>query len=86
MELRPREAPLEVLIPMMLARHCGLRGQTVVNVNRKQIVDHDLTGKAMRYYAHGGAGHVGKGTTLRCTASGYPTPHGGCAMAPPLRR
>jgi site-specific recombinase XerD len=45
------KAPLEVLIPMMLARHCGLRGQTVVNVNRKQIVDHDLTGKAMRYYA-----------------------------------
>ena len=33
---------------MMLARHCGLRGQTVVNVNRKQIVDHDLTGKAQR--------------------------------------
>jgi hypothetical protein len=45
------KAPLEVLIPMMLARHCGLRGQTIVNVNRKQIVDHDLTGKAMRYYA-----------------------------------
>jgi len=22
----------------------------------------------------------------RCTASGYPTPHGGCATAPPLRR
>jgi len=35
----------------MLARHCGLRGQTIVKVNRKQIVDHDLTGKAMRYYA-----------------------------------
>jgi hypothetical protein len=44
-------APLEVLIPMMLARHCGLRGQTIVNVNRKDIVDHDLTGKSMRYYA-----------------------------------
>jgi len=45
------KAPLEVLIPIMLARHCGLRGQTIVKVNRKQIVDHDLTGKAMRYYA-----------------------------------
>jgi hypothetical protein len=35
------KAPLEVLIPMVLARHCGLRGQTIVKVNRKQIVDHD---------------------------------------------
>jgi hypothetical protein len=41
------KAPLEVLIPIMLARHCGLRGQTIVKVNRKQIVDHDLTGKAI---------------------------------------
>jgi hypothetical protein len=45
------KAPLEVLIPMMLARHCGLRGQTIVKVNRKQIVDHDMTGQAIRYYA-----------------------------------
>src|SRR5258708_3646320 len=131
----------QVLIPMMLARHCGLRGQTVVNVNRKQIVDHDLTGKAMRYYARKNKKIVTlpmmqelqhflaelkvqradgmitvrddgalwpsekemqtrvshwlrdqeRGLAMsererRCTASGYPTPHGGCATAPPLRR
>jgi hypothetical protein len=44
-------APMEVLIPLMLARHCGLRGQTIVKVNKKQTVDHELTGKAIRYFA-----------------------------------
>ena len=44
-------APLEVLIPMMQARYAGLRGQTIVKVNRKQFEPHPLTGKAMRYYA-----------------------------------
>ena len=33
-------APLEVLIPMMLARYAGLRGQTIVGVDRKQFSDH----------------------------------------------
>ncbi|HLG82531.1 MAG TPA: integrase [Bradyrhizobium sp.] len=44
-------APLEVLIPMMAARHIGLRGQTIVSLNRKQIEDHPEgpTGKAVRY-------------------------------------
>jgi hypothetical protein len=44
-------APLEVLIPMMAARHIGLRGQTIVTLNRKQIEDHPEgpTGKAVRF-------------------------------------
>src|SRR5438045_8841343 len=42
-------APLEVLMPMMIARYAGLRGQTIVKVNRKQIEDHPLTGKAIQY-------------------------------------
>ncbi|WP_024507170.1 site-specific integrase [Bradyrhizobium sp. ARR65] len=44
-------APLEVLIPMMLARYAGLRGQTIVSINRKQFEDHPEgpTGKAVRY-------------------------------------
>jgi hypothetical protein len=44
-------AQLEVLIPMMAARHIGLRGQTIVSLNRKQIEDHPEgpTGKAVRY-------------------------------------
>jgi integrase len=44
-------APLEVLIPMMLARYAGLRGQTIVGINRKQFEDHPdgPTGKAVRY-------------------------------------
>ncbi|WP_161491902.1 site-specific integrase [Bradyrhizobium centrolobii] len=44
-------APLEVLIPMMLARYAGLRGQTIVDINRKQFEDHPEgpTGKAVRY-------------------------------------
>jgi hypothetical protein len=44
-------APLEVLIPMMTARHIGLRGQTIVRFNRNQFEDHDLTGHAVRYTA-----------------------------------
>jgi integrase len=44
-------APLEVLIPMMIARYAGLRGQTIVRLNRKQFQDHSLTGKAVRYTA-----------------------------------
>jgi integrase len=44
-------APLEVLIPMMIARYAGLRGQTIVSINRKQFEDHPdgPTGKAVRY-------------------------------------
>jgi integrase len=44
-------APLEVLIPMMIARYAGLRGQTIVSINRKQFEDHPEgpTGKAVRY-------------------------------------
>jgi hypothetical protein len=44
-------APLEVLIPMMIARYAGLRGQTIVKFNRNQFEDHQLTGKAVRYTA-----------------------------------
>ena len=44
-------APLEVLIPMMTARYIGLRGQTIVKLNRSQFEDHPLTGKAVRYAA-----------------------------------
>ncbi len=44
-------APLEVLIPVMLARFAGLRGQTIVEVNRKQLRPHHLTGQAVRYKA-----------------------------------
>jgi hypothetical protein len=44
-------APMEVLIPMMIARHVGLRGQTIVGLNRRQIEDDPdgPTGKAVRY-------------------------------------
>jgi len=44
-------APLEVLIPMMIARYAGLRGQTIVGINRKQFEDDPKgpTGKAVRY-------------------------------------
>jgi integrase len=44
-------APLEVLIPLMAARHIGLRGQTIVSLNRKQFEDdpEGPTGKAVRY-------------------------------------
>lgn len=44
-------APLEILIPVMLARFAGLRGQTMVTVNRKQFKPHPLTGQAVRYKA-----------------------------------
>jgi hypothetical protein len=44
-------APMEVLIPCMIARYAGLSGQTIVGLNEKQIVD-DLegpTGNAVQY-------------------------------------
>lgn len=43
--------PLEVLIPMMIARYAGLRGQTIVTINRNQFEDDPdgPTGKAVRY-------------------------------------
>jgi integrase len=44
-------APLEIKVPLMLARYAGLRGQTVVAVTWKQYVDHFLTGKAFRFVA-----------------------------------
>ena len=44
-------APLEVLLPMMTARYIGLRGQTIVRLNRNQFEDHEQTGKAVRYSA-----------------------------------
>lgn len=44
-------APMEVLIPVMLARYAGLRGQTLVDINRKQFRPHPLTGQAVRYRA-----------------------------------
>jgi Phage integrase family len=42
-------APLEIKIPLMLARYAGMRGQTIVAVTWKQYVDHTLTGKAFRF-------------------------------------
>jgi hypothetical protein len=55
-EWKPKEwtfvrenAPLEVLIPCMIARYVGLRGQTIVKVNRNQFEDHPRTGKAIQY-------------------------------------
>jgi hypothetical protein len=42
-------APMEVLIPCMIARYAGLAGQTIVGLNDKQFHDHPLTGKAVRY-------------------------------------
>ena len=44
-------APLEVLIPMIVARHIGLRGQTIVGLNRRQIEEdpEGPTGRAVRY-------------------------------------
>lgn len=44
-------APMEVLIPIMLARFAGIRGQTIVAANRKQFKPHPLTGMAFRYMA-----------------------------------
>jgi integrase len=46
-----QNAPLEVLIPLMTARHIGLRGQTIVRLNRNQFEDHPQTGNAVRYTA-----------------------------------
>jgi hypothetical protein len=42
-------APMEILIPCMLARYAGLAGQTIVGLNDKQFHDHPLTGKSVRY-------------------------------------
>jgi len=42
-------APMEVLIPCMIARYIGLAGQTIVGLNDKQFLDHELTGKAVQY-------------------------------------
>jgi hypothetical protein len=44
-------APREILIPLMIARFAGLRGQTIVSINRKQFEpDPDgPTGMAVRY-------------------------------------
>jgi integrase len=44
-------APLEVKIPLMLARYAGLRGQAIVVANRKHFEDHPLTGKCVRFIA-----------------------------------
>lgn len=64
-EWRPEEweyvrehAPMEMLIPFMLARFAGLRGQTIITVNRKMVEDHPLTGKAIRYVPHKNAAVV----------------------------
>jgi hypothetical protein len=45
------KAPMEIKIPLMVARYIGLRGQTIVRLNRKQFTDHPMTGKAVRYLA-----------------------------------
>jgi hypothetical protein len=42
-------APMEVKIPLIIARYAGLAGQTIVTINRKQFIDHPLTGKAVQY-------------------------------------
>jgi hypothetical protein len=44
-------APLEVLIPIMVARCAGLRGQTIVGINRNQFENDPTgpTGQAVRY-------------------------------------
>jgi hypothetical protein len=42
-------APMEVLIPCMIARYVGLAGQTIVGLNERQFIDHKLTGKAVQY-------------------------------------
>jgi integrase len=44
-------APMEIKIPLMVARHAGLRGQSLVKVTWKQYVDHPLTGKCFRFTA-----------------------------------
>jgi hypothetical protein len=42
-------APMEVKIPLMLARYAGLSGQTIFTLNRNQFIDHDQTGRAVQY-------------------------------------
>lgn len=42
-------APMEILIPMMIARYVGLSGQTIVTLNLQQFFDHPLTGRAVSY-------------------------------------
>jgi hypothetical protein len=42
-------APMEVLIPCMIARYAGLAGQTIVGLKEQQFLDHDLTGQAVQY-------------------------------------
>jgi hypothetical protein len=44
-------APMEVLIPCMIARHAGLAGQTIVGLNERQIAEdpEGPTGKAVQY-------------------------------------
>jgi integrase len=44
-------AKMEIKIALMMARYVGVRGQTVVELTDKQFLDHDLTGKAVRYRA-----------------------------------
>jgi integrase len=44
-------APLEIQIPMMLARYAGLRSQTIVVVTWKQYQPHPLTGMCFRFTA-----------------------------------
>lgn len=41
-------APMEVKIPLMLARYAGLRGQTIVAVTWKQRRPHPITGSAIQ--------------------------------------
>lgn len=45
-------APMEILTACMLARYAGLRGQTIIDVNKTWFVDHPVTGKAVRYTPH----------------------------------
>ncbi len=42
-------APMEVLIPCMIARHLGLARQTIVGLSERQFFDHQQTGKAVQY-------------------------------------
>ncbi len=44
-----KNAPMEILIPCMIARYAGLAGQTIVGLSDRQFFDHPLTGKAVQY-------------------------------------
>jgi integrase len=44
-------APLEIRIPLMLARYAGLRGQSIVAVGWQQYREHELTGMCFRFTA-----------------------------------